>query len=75
MRILCKNSRKNLAHLKPPDSVQRPRVSRYDLKTLLCIFWNSPGVLHDKVSEMGLMAISYAKYHKLTKFARNYCSQ
>ncbi len=27
---------KKLAYLKPPDSVQRPRVSRYGLKTLIC---------------------------------------
>ncbi len=57
-----------------PDSVQRPRVSRYALKTLLCIFWNSSGVIHDRVSEMSLMATPYAKYHKLTKVAGNYCS-
>ncbi len=55
-------------------SVQRPRVSRYGLKALLCIFWNSSGVLHDRVSELSLMATPYAKYHKLTKVARNYCS-
>ncbi len=54
--------------------LQQPRVSRYGLKTLLCIFWNSPGVLHDRVSIMRLMATSYAKCHKLTKVARNYCS-
>ncbi len=74
MWILCNNYGKNLAYSKPPDSVQRPRVSRYGLKTLLCILWNSPGVLHDRVSEMGLMATPYAKYHKLNKIARNCCS-
>ncbi len=75
MCILCNNYGKNLAYLKPPDTVQRPRVSRYGLKTILYIFWNSSGVLHDRVSEMSVMATPYAKYHKLTKFARNYCSQ
>ncbi len=74
MWILRSNYEKNLACLKPPDSVQRPRVSRYGLKTLLRIFWNSSGVLHDRVSEMSLMATPYAKYHKLTKVTRNYCS-
>ncbi len=63
-----------MAYLKPPDSVQRLRVSMYGLKTFLCIFWNSSGVLHDRVSEMSLLATPYAKYHKLTKVARSYCS-
>ncbi len=66
--------RENLPYLKPRDSVQRPRVIRYGLKTPLCIFWNSLGALHDRVSEMSRMATPYAKYHKLTKVARNYCS-
>ncbi len=74
MWILSNNYGENLAYLKPPDSVQRPRVSRYGLKTLLCILWNSPCVLHDRVSEMSLMATPYAKYHKWAKVARNYCS-
>ncbi len=74
MCILCNNYGKNLAYLKPPDSVQRPRVSRYGLKNLLYILWNSSGVLLDRVSEMSLMATPYAKYHKLTKVSRNYCS-
>ncbi len=65
---------KRLAYLKPHDSVQRPRVSRYVLKTLLCIFWNSSGVLHDRVSEMSPVSTPFAKYHKLTKVDRNYCS-
>ncbi len=65
---------KNLAYLKPPDSVQWPRISTYGLKTLLCIFWKSSGGLHDIVSEMSLIATPYANYHKLTKVARNYCS-
>ncbi len=74
MWILCNNYNKKLAYLKPPDSVQWPRVSRHSLKTLLCIFWNSSGVLRDRVTEMSLMATPYDKYHKLTKVARNYCS-
>ncbi len=74
MWILCNNYGKKLAYLKPPDSMKWPRVNRYDLKTLLCIFWNSSGVLHDRVSEMSLMTTPYAKYHKLTKAARNDCS-
>ncbi len=74
MWILCNNYGKKLAYLKPPDSVQRPGVSRYGLKTLLCIFWNSSGVLQNRVSEMSIMATPYAKYHKLTKVARNNCS-
>ncbi len=47
------------------------RVIRYGLKTLLCIFWNSSGVLHDRVSEM---VTHYAKYHKLTKVGMSNCS-
>ncbi len=74
MCILCNNYGKNLAYLKPPDSVQRPRVRRYGLKTLLCIFWNSSGGLHGRVSKTSLMATSYGKYYKLTKVVRNHCS-
>ncbi len=66
--------REKTVYLKPLDSVQRPRVSRYGLKTLLRIFWNSSGVLYDRVSDMSLMATAYVMYHKLTKVARNYCS-
>ncbi len=74
MCILCINYGTNLAYLKPPDSVQRPRVSRYGFMTLLCIIWNSCGVLHDLVSEMILMATPYVKYHKFTEVGRNYFS-
>ncbi len=44
------------------------------LNTLLCIFWNSSGVLHHRVSQMSLMSNPYAKYHKLSKVGKNYCS-
>ncbi len=44
------------------------------MKTGLCIFWNSVGVLHDRVSEMSLMATPYAPYHSLTKVTRKYYS-
>ncbi len=55
--------------------LEAPRLrAAYGLKTLLCIFSNSPGVLRDRVSEMSLMATPYVKHHKLTKVARNYCS-
>ncbi len=74
MWIFCNNYGEKLAYLKPPDSVQRPRVSRHGLKTLLCIIWNSSDVLHDRVSEMSRMPTLYAKYRKLTKVAWNYCS-
>ncbi len=74
MWILCKYYWKKLAYLKPPDSVQRPRVSRYGLKTPLYIFRNSSGVLHDRLSEVNLMATPYVKYHKFTKGANNHCS-
>ncbi len=60
MWILCNNYGKKLAYLKPPDYAQWPRVSRYGLKTLLCIFWNSPGFHHDRISAMSLMATPYA---------------
>ncbi len=75
MWILCNNYGEKLAYLKPPDSVQRPSVSRYGLKTLLCIFWNSSGVFHDSLYEMSLMTTPYIKYHKLTKVANKYCSK
>ncbi len=74
MRILCNNNGKNLAYLKPHDTMQRPGVSKYGLQILLSIFWNSFGVLHDVVSEMSLMATPYGKYHKLTKVTNKYCS-
>ncbi len=44
-----------LVHLKPRDSVQRPRVRRYSLKSFLSIFWNSSGVLHDRLLAASLM--------------------
>ncbi len=66
--------RKKAGLFEAPDTVQRPRDSRYDWKTLLCIFWNSSGVLHHRVSEINVVATPYAKYHKLTNVATNYCS-
>ncbi len=67
MWILGNNYWKKLAYLKPPNSVQRPRVSRYGLNTLLSIFRNSSGVLHDIVSGISRGLAPYAKYHTLTK--------
>ncbi len=67
MWILCNNHGKKLVYLKPLTPC------RYGL-TFLCIFWNSSGVLHDRILRMNLMVTPYAKYHKLTKVARNYCS-
>ncbi len=74
MWIICNNYGTKLGYLKPSDCMQRPRVSRNSLKTLLCIFWNSSGVLQGGISEMTLMATPYAKYYKLTKVAWYYCS-
>ncbi len=55
---LIQQLREKLAYLKPPDSVQRPRVSRYGLKTLLCIFWNSFDVFYHTLQVVDeLMAI------------------
>ncbi len=65
MWILCNNYGKNLVFLKPHDSMQRPRVSRYGLTTFPCIFWNSSG----GILEMSLMVTPYVKYHKLTEVA------
>ncbi len=56
--------RDKLVNLKPHDAVQGPRVSQYGLKTFLCIFWNSSGVLQNRLLEMSLVAIPYATYHK-----------
>ncbi len=67
MWILCSNYGKKLAYLKSPDDVQRPRVSRYGLKTLLCISVNSSGVLHDRLPELSLMTTLCVRFHKLTK--------
>ncbi len=71
MWILCNNYGIKLAYLKPPAS---GRVSRYGLKTFLCIFWNSSGVFHDRPEKMSLMATPHVKYHKLTKVSNKYCS-
>ncbi len=51
--------REKLVYWKPHDSVQRPRVSRYGLKTFLYILWNSYGVLYDILLEMSLMVTVY----------------
>ncbi len=61
----CESYATTLACLKLYDAVQRPRVSRYGLKTFLCIFWNSCGVLHDRLLEMSLRVSPYVNYHKL----------
>ncbi len=45
----------------------------YGSKSLLCIFWNSCGVIYDRVSEISLMATAYAKYHKLANVEDKYC--
>ncbi len=58
-----------LVYWKPHDSVQRPRVSKWSLKTILCIFWNYYGVLHDRLLEMGLMVTHKVNYHKWTPVA------
>ncbi len=62
MCIICNNYGKNLAYLKPPDSVQRAVVSRHGVKTLVCIFWNSSGVFRNRPYKMSLVATPYAKY-------------
>ncbi len=71
---LIQQLREKLAYLKPPDSVQRPRVSRYGLKTFLCIFRNSSDVFHNRLQQMSLVTTPYVKHHKLTKGANKYCS-
>ncbi len=48
-----------MVYLKPYDSVQQPRVSRYYLNTLLCIFWNSSDALQGRLKEMSLMVTPY----------------
>ncbi len=71
MWILCNNYVKTFAYLKPPDSLQRPRVSRYGLRPF-AVFSGIPLVFFTIVSEMSLMATPYAKNHKWTKVDRNY---
>ncbi len=63
-----------MVYLKPYDSVQQPRVSRYALNTLLCIFWNSSDALQGRLKEMNLMVTPYGNYHKLTQVADQLCS-
>ncbi len=58
-----------MVYLKPYDSVQQPRASRYDLNTLLCNFWNASDALQDRLNEMSLMVTHYGNYHKLTPVA------
>ncbi len=74
MWILCNNYWKKLVYLKPHDSVQEPRVSKYGLKTFLCIFWNSSGVLQNELLETSPTVTPYVNYDKLTKVANKYCS-
>ncbi len=64
--------RETLVYLKPHDSVQRPWISKYGLKAFLCIFWNSSGVLQNRLLETILMETPYVNYHKLTKVAYKY---
>ncbi len=71
--IWCNSYGKKRVYLKPPDSVQRPRVSKYGLKTFLCIFWNSSGGLQNWLLETSLMVTPYVNYHKLTKVTNKYC--
>ncbi len=68
MWILCNN------YLKPYGSVQRPRVSKYGLKTFLFIFWNSSCVPHERLLEVSLSVTLYVNYHKLSQVANKYCS-
>ncbi len=66
MCILCNN------YLKPHDSVQWPRVSRYSPKSFRCIFWNSFGVLHDGRLQKSVTVNSDVYYLKLTHIAGKY---
>ncbi len=74
MLILCSNYGEKRAYLKPHDSMQRLRVSKYNMKPFICIFWNSPGVLLDKRLEKSLTVTSDLSCHKLTNIADNYRS-
>ncbi len=55
-------------------TVQRQRVSWYDLKPFLYISRNSSVVLQDRPLEKDLNAAVGAYYHKLTHFADQYRS-
>ncbi len=55
---------KKQAYLKPPDSVKRPRASKYGL---LCIFFNFLLCFFTIGFKMSLMPTPYVKYHKLTE--------
>ncbi len=54
--------------------MHRERVGWYDLKSFLCIFRNSFGVLHDRPLEKGLTATSDAYYNKFTYVSDKYRS-
>ncbi len=71
---LMQQLQEKLVYLKPHDSIQRPRVSKYGMKTFLCIFWNSSSVLHDRLKEMSLVVTPYVDNYKLTQVANKYWS-
>ncbi len=60
--------------LEAPWLVQRPRVSRYGLKTFLCSFWNSSGVLHDRLLETSQIVTLDISNQASTQVANKYCS-
>ncbi len=60
--------------LQPNDSVQRPKVSRYGMKFLFCIFWNSSGVLYYELLQKGQTVTADVYCRQLKKFAEKYHS-
>ncbi len=54
--------------------MQRPRVSRYELKSFLTISWNPSGVIHDRLLEKSLKVTLDVYYHLLTLVADKYRS-
>ncbi len=69
MRISFNNYGEKWARLKPHDSEQQSKVSTYDLKSFLGIFYNSSGVF---LLETSLTVSSDVHYHTLMQVAREY---
>ncbi len=72
--IMCNNYGKERACLQPNDSVQRPRVSRYRMKFLFCIFRNSSWVLFYGLLEKDQTVTWDIYCRQLTEVAEKYRS-
>ncbi len=67
-----RNGFNNITLVAPHHTVQQRRLSRYALKRILCIFWNSSSVLHERLLEKSLMVTTGVYNHQLIHVADNY---